>query len=1197
MNLLALGLSAAFAAGMVQGPPEVLPGLQLGADRTTYDPAGLAAARRTPARCEDEHRDPDGAWPVPLTGMADTPSGDAILVATADRADCYYLMRPGTGRLEAIPLSVRVPGRGYPMPGDDAGGLGRAVAQAVTGEDGRFRPVSDVQSLLVMDWSGPPPACAPPDTVHGATLTLLGSGVPTSEPPLGLPGDHPRPALDRPGALFATSVHIDRHGRPIPGCAPTAWPLWSHLLGELEADGLSLPGARPRYDDREGATLDRLGFTSEATDRPLVPRPTSDLEQRHLDDPESLAPVMPVGITDLQWMEFEAVDRQARPTQVGDEEMRSTHAALLVAPGRIDHMAWLLGDRAGWPVLSALRAPALGGAASAEDPWGAVLQHTASHVDQLRPIVQADAVLPPTGARTTVQVSATGAMDPQVFIDAFEGSWSRRQLIKGVPWDAGRQGVAARIERSVSAVLGASGGDIEDVYLPPGAMPPLPMVPLEATDTWVQRWRFAAHGATAGDGAVWIGLGDPVEDRGWRAVLLRLDPAALDPRLGPAEARSAARPQTVRFVQHWRLHDPLLVRWVEEVPCAEADPAGDGAAGSDADTEPCKTMDRVQGRSVSFWSDDFLRFLYRTTPPVPATRGERRAEERRVCEAPPPDGITPIACTAATLGLLEWSSPGIKEGAVEEHAPKYARRVRTWLRYQRARRHTLLTHRADRVHKDQARLGLEEPPPWARRSVDTRLEPQVGALLRPAPMPAAGDFQAPVGATLLQAGQAREKAARAHRLRVPPPADAAVATLPWPAHLTLRQAHTGGDGHLDVEPPLGLSQLVAVDHRVREHEGTTYVTAWCLLTRAVLQEAAARAAEAEDAEAARGIEGLAGRAGDLLVRTWAVEWEGTKPTGLRELGEGRRTIIETTDGMDAFIDFDAERFRKRTKLVTARTWESRWMYRSDDPRILGKSTLTAESKQSLEVQRLIMDQQRWPASPIGLDQASSIEMIDQDNVLVVALGGQPSDLTALAVPVPVSFVEIPLPVDAAFRRRRVPAPIVMQSRLPWLYSPSMVPSEVGWLSKPIQGTLRCKNAPADAEETGVGTPHLGGEPCAVRIGDLQYEPDTRTLLFSLSEPEGVDEWRFYLATLDQSWFSPLATLPVPADAARGTRPALARSFDAKGRPLVGLQYMPTGDALTHAAFHWLVAAPLGAGGERQRVAPCLDPSDTRCNLR
>lgn len=1186
MSLLALGLGVALASGMVQGTPEILDGFALGSARTTYDPAGLARARRTEARCADLQRDPDGAWPVPLAGLADAPDGGAIIAAAAGRADCYYLMRPGSGTLEAIPLDIPVPAGGYAMPGDDTGGLGRALARAVADGEGRFRPDADIQAVLVAP-PGAAPACAPPGAGPAATLTLVGSGVPTREPPLGLPGAPERPALDRPGALFAVSVPIDGHGRPVPGCAPRAWPLWSHLLGELGADGLSLPGARLRYDDRVGATLDRLGFAGVDPGDHRAALPTAHLDAAQLGDPERLAPVLPVGITDLQWLDFEEGTRQATPTQAGRTADPIAHAVLLVAPGRTDHLTWMLGDRAGWPLLSALHAPqaGIGDPRAPAEEWGAVLQHTASHVDQLRRVVQADAVLPPTPTRSTVQVAAAGAIDPQVFIDAFEGQWPKSQPIKGVPRDAAGAGPTARIERTVASVFGRDGAQMEGVFLAPGVMPPLPAVPLPGTRAWVQRWRLAAHGAALGGGHLWVGLGDPVADPDWHAVVLRLDPAVLDPALGPAEARRAARAHTVRFAQHWRLFSPLQVRWRDTPECdppsggaPEAAQSLDGLSGDlEAPSTPeCAETPTVQARNVAFWQDDFLRFLYRTSPPALSRAGERAAQHDAACDAPPEAGVTAIGCTALRLGELEWSSPGDGADTIEAHATRYARRVRTWMRYQRARRHALLTHRAHREHTNQARRGIAERPAWTRRSVDVQLEPQVGALLRG---PGAGQADAPGPAGAPAAGVV-------WTLPVPPPSDPATAALPWPASLNLRPGAPGTPAALEVEAPLGMSQLVAVDHRVRIQGDRVYLTAWCLLTEAVL------------AAQSRATRPLHRRAGDLMVRTWSVRLEGGAPVALEELRPGARTIVETSNGMDAFIDFDAERFRKRTRLLTAHAWESRWLYRAEDPRILGKGALTAESKQSLDVQRLLMDQLRWPASTRGLEGASSVEIIDQDNVLVVAVGGHPNDLTALGVPVPISFVEIPLPVDIAFRDRAPPAPIVMQSRLPWLYTPSMVPTELGWLTRPIQGTLRCTEPPPGHEgPTGVGTAVFGYDPCFFRIGDMQYEPNTRSLLLSAAEPPAVGEWRTYLATMDQSWFSPLATLRTPPGAPAGTRPALARSFDAEGHPLLGIQRGAGAGAPTLDDFHWLRADALAGGGERQRVAPCLDPSDTRCNLR
>jgi hypothetical protein len=1187
MSLLAMGLGLAFAGGMVQGTPEVLDGIVLGHARTTYDPAGLRHTRRNEARCADLQRDPDGAWPVPLTGLVDAPDGAAVIASAAGRADCYYLMRPGTGTLEAIPLDIPVPASGYALPGEDTTGLGRRLARAVASDGGRFRAEADVQAVVVGPAGGPSPDCAAAASGPAATLTLLGSGVPTREPPLGLPAAPERPALDRPGALFAVSVRIDRHGRPVPGCTPRAWPLWSNLLGELHPDGLSLPGARLQYDDRVSATLDRLGFAGVDPDDRQAAHPTASLDGERLGNPERLAPVLPVGITDLQWLDFDEAALQATPAQVAHAADPVGHAVLLVAPGRTDHLTWTLGDRAGWPLLSALHAPqvGIGDLRSPADEWGAVLQQTASHVDQLRPVVQADAVLPPAGDRTTVHVSAAGAMDPQVFIDAFEREWPKHQPIKGVPWDAGRSGVAARIERTVGTFIGKEGADMKGVYLPPGVMPALPVVPLAGQDAWVQRWRLAAHGAALGDEHLWIGLGDPVADPDWHAVLLRLDPAVLDPSLGPAEARAAARASTVRFSQHWRLFEPVLVRWTEKQTCDEPDGGAPGEAAAldgltasapAAEAPECVEAQVVRGRHVAFWQDDFLRFLYRYRPGSAAREGGRAGGDATWCEDDPVDGITAIACTVERLGELEWSSPAIRKGTVEQHAQRYARRVRTWLRYQRARRHALLTHRASNEHANQARRGVAERPAWTQRSVDAVLEPQVGALLRGPGATPPVDGGAP-GPT---------PAAQTRSLIVPPAADPGIGALPWPASLELRPKRDGG---FDVESPLGGSQLVAVDHRVRRRGERVYLTAWCLLTGPVLDAAG------DDART------LKRRRGDLAVRTWEVVVEGGAPTGLRELqppGQSDPVIVETSDGMDAFIDFDAERFRKRTKLLTARSWESRWLYRADDPRIFGTSALTAESKQSLDVQRLLMDQMRWPASTRGLDMASSLEIIDQDNVLVVALGGRPYDLTALGVPVPISFVEIPLPTDVAFRDVPPPPPIVMQSRLPWLYTPSMVPSEAGWLTRPIKGTLRCKDPPASHRgPTGIGTAELGAEPCFFRIGDMQYEPDSRALLLSAAESPLVGEWRTYLATMDQSWFSPLATLHAPAGAPAGTRPALARSFDADGHPLLGLQRAATGETPTHADFHWLRAEALAGGGERQRVAPCLDPSDTRCNLR
>jgi hypothetical protein len=1267
MSLLAAMTGLALAGQMVQGPLiREEGGLGwLTQHMTAYDLAGLDETQRVDGPCEDRRLEPDGAWPFPLGGMARLPGDSGRLVAAdARRADCFYLYEPASAVFEAVPIRLGASDVDVRLPGADAGTTAR-LTEAVLGPNHRFRARGDVQSVLVEPLPRPFFGHLDPNArVPVARLTLLGSGVPTTINPLAGDGNQEAVPLDRPGALFVTQVDLDAHGRPIG--AGRAWPLWAWIFGETDTEKgtLSMPGDRRRYDHRERASLDLLGFEPWPGDgTPQPPRALSDLPMALLDNAEALAPVLPVGITELAWLETSVGELERMPavfqTLSAVQPDPVVSGAMLVAPGRSDRMPWMLGDLAGWPVVSALSSPVVGiGVQTPSDleltRWGAVLQHTGTPVDQLSQHVQADAVVwqqVPGGAEgehgMAVRIGTAGALDNQALIAAMERDWPRNRPVRDVPWSGRANSLRSFVaagERATGRIFGRNVDEMRDVVLPQGSVPPLPLLSWPGKNAWLQRWRMSINGATRSENTVWLGLGDPVDENGWHAVLLGLPanllrPVALDNVEAVDVARAWAREEVavVRFTQHWRLFDPLPVRWKEKRDPesqaiareraaaltkrakqleSAADAIDDKVSLSVAEDEKAQRLHarsrqkatlakdlaepmRVHEALIPYWSDDFLRFLYRFAPERVLKDKKNEdwcAPNRRV-----PVSVTAIACRSNRLpdvkwrrkqsedGDIKWWQKHTEKSTIETHAPAYARNVAYWLSYQKARRHVLLGARYAALQQEQRRRARAiGQPRWTERTVQTVLQPQVGALLSGS-APSAPDT---AGVALMTEAVARIQATTLPLPRPEGDLGRTTRNLPWPAEVTITHR---ADGTTDVSTSPHDARTVAVDHRMRTHidaDGTKirYITAWCLLTSSVLSDLARIDENAADE--------LEDRAGDLVLRTLVLAGTGEQQELLDVLPSWSRTapILDVSERMDALTRYDAERFRKRSHLLTASTWESRWLHRSPNTRILGTSGLTPESKQAQAVQSLLGEQNRWPGSARGLEKASSMEIIDQDNVLVVAMGGQPGDLRGLGVPVPISFVEIPLVPDLAFRGGARPAdPLVLQSRLPWLSTPQMRPSEIAWLSHSVKGTARCMSA-RDHDESGPGTPHYNNGPCLFRIGDLQYDPDSRALVLSTQEPEGTDTWLFYLATLDQAWFSPLATVPVPDGTPLGTVPLLARRLDASGRALIGLQRATTLPTPVSADFHWLVTGAIVTEAERQRVAPCLDPSDPRCNL-
>ncbi len=1308
----------------------------LAAETTPYALSGLATAARHTEPCTDKRMEPDGAWPMSLGGYARLPGEGAPLVAVdSARADCLYLYREAGRVFEAVPLPFDAVFATLPGASPDVDAM---FEESVTWR-GRFAAAADVQSVLVL-----PPAGLPSDLdAHAAVarLVLLGSGNPTTLPAFGQTGrtDDAAPPLDRPGALFAVSVNVDEKGHPVGGAV--AWPLWAWQLGALDeaAAALRLPGGRSRYDDRTVAPLDQLGFEAPAVPGAPPPgsRPLSTLSPEALLDPNDLWPVLPVGVTDLSRVSIRATSLQRAMTEQQASRERGTteRATVLLAPGRADRMLWYLGDTRDWPLLTSMNPPdrtamppipgdpgvprcgAPGRATSGPHApdWGVVLQQNGSHVDQLAATPQADAVdwetVPGASADATgfaVRVGTAGALDPRHLVSALE-------RIPSDPADD-RSTRLLRLLRTLSVARGQALERLRpedaarragDTYVP-GQVPPLTVLAAHGSDGWVQRWSLSVNAATVGRHEVWLGLGAPVHhaEDGWRAVLLSLPVEAFAPA-PDAETqlrRTGNCLRVLHFTQHWRLYEPLLVRWdTERSPDAVAAGRAWGrelrqAAADERDTREAALLEKAETFAlgpdlraaadwragagtvtlastaveietrearqaqrrraeeaeelarriatsslvaeraaieddwakaralaegaghprevaravVPFWTEDLFRFLYRDAPTEAPDAA--RTDALGTCPTPGADGVRRVACAAALLARLEWAPPPDAAPALiddRDRLDRQVRRIRAFIRRTRHLRHIGLGVRADRVQDEQRRVrGAGGPPPWAGRSTQIRVQPQVGALLSLQALPGAA---AAAGAA---APEAKDAPVERRTCRLP--ADPTAFAPPWPDTVDLVAR---GDGRMDVVADLP-ERLVAVDHRVRSWSpdpadvaeeaahaarvgapfqppgDVAYFSMYWLVSHRAWAEAGRPAA-------------LAGRIGDVVVRTFRVDPEAFEPcVEIRPawLVDHEPLVVETSAGMQDLLRFEAERFRKLNGLLTASMWESRWLHRVDGTHSVPRTALTSEATQALDVQARLQEQHRWPASDVGLASGLAVEMIDPDNVLVVATGGTPYDLRALGVPVPYAFVEIPVQPDLAFLRSRPPRPLVLQARLPWLYTPAMVPDQHAWLERSSPGTARCEYD-VPPVQTGVGTAWFGADPCRFLTGDLQFDPDTGLLLLSTQDPlprhvdDQADEhrtaprWRTYMATLDRMWFSPLAAIARPDADDPTVRPRLRRDVTADGVTIVGIQHaLETGEEDPRSAFHWLLPGAVVTDTERQRDAPCLDPSDPRCHL-
>lgn len=1099
-----------------------------------------------------------------------------------------------------------------------------------------------------------------------ARLVLVGSGHPTSHPDFGVgsstgaitgPGvEHP--PLDRPGALYVVSVEVDKTGHPVG--AASAWPLWAWQFGTVDAAAgtLTLPGGRSRYDARVSAPLDQLGFEVEpeacagarapAAGAGVSCRPSA-VEPRRLLEPDALWPVLPVGVSDLTTVDINATalarsemrdTTQRARVPPESAEMRST---VLVSPGRADHTLWFLGDLREWPVVTSANLPALrvGDApicdAAPEDPvepgWGIVLQQNASHVDQLAATTQADAVAwetleggTPDARGFAIRVATAGSLDPRTLTTLIEHIPTPRDTDRSTPW--------ARLENTLrtlgalsspkrqAALAAARAGE---TYIP-GQIPPLPVLAHTGRKAWVQRWALSVRAATADDEGVWLGLGDPVDhprDR-WRAALLRLPLGAFVPARDRAawQARGGGCVRVMHFAHHWRLYESLLVRWKRN------------HKGKLRKWRRAKGT--VERTVVPLWSDDMFRFLYRDAPQA---KGGRAVAPPKPCSPSGDAGLISLRCVARTLAALEgppsYDVPNKMLADANKKVWPKVRDARQFLSRWYWQRHHVFGRRVNLAQSEQRATRTDgAPPDWTLRSRQLRLQPQVGALFsaqetvtEDAGLVAAGaaregepdavEFGAEMrterAASLAETAAApmvppgsdvpEPTAKRAERFTCPLPPPPSGIEGPWPARVTLVPRDSGWVDVLTADTSL----VVATDHRLRARpadpggdgaaESRFFSMYWLVSSGSLaeMEEEAQRRAPL----------------GELVVRTFRVDALAddacveVRPDWLEE---GEPLVVEASESFDALRRFNAERFRGRTGLLTASLWESRWVHRVDDMHSLARTALTPEATQVLDVQALIQEQHAWPANSAELSSGIAIEMLDPDNTLVVVTGGAGLDMRQLGVSMPYAFVEIPIQPDLAFHAEEPPAPIVVQSRLPWLYTPAMVPDNRSWLEQSARGSAACFRLLHEGEG-GVGADQYDPLPCRFTTGDLQFDPDTGLLLLSLQDPHprrvgdladerrDVPQWRTYMATLDRMWFSAVATLPRPETERTDIRPQLRRDVTPWGVTVLGIQHAVQDGDDDPSAFYWLLPGAVVTEAERQRDAPCLDPSDPRCHLR
>lgn len=487
---------------------------------------------------------------------------------------------------------------------------------------------------------------------------------------------------------------------------------------------------------------------------------------------------------------------------------------------------------------------------------------------------------------------------------------------------------------------------------------------------------------------------------------------------------------------------------------------------------------------------------------------------------------TRAAERGALLGALEWSP------AEREALPgAYGARVRAWLRTTRDRRDLLLRARYQALFAEQRIRDGESAPAWRGSSRQVEVQPLWGAL---------GG-----GAPPLDAG-------RPWPLVAPAGGEAAL-----PPGLTLTIT-PGADGVLRLDVQGDLPPTLAVDHRARRHSsGWTLFSAWRLVSAA-------------DARAdAR----LRGAAGQLIQLTWGLDPATGAPVPLAA------TQHDLHPGFAALARFETEAFRRAHALAVPSLWESRWLYRHPAMAGAGRTTLSPEAAQALAVQGGLAEVDAWPTGATQPEWALAAEVLDEDGVLLVALGGAPRDLGAFGVPVPFSFVEIPLPV-AAPAGRPIPPPLVHRGRFPWLSTPAMTPGLATWLVRSRGGTAGCPGVAADRQA------------CRFRLADLAHDPDTGVIVLAAAEPRGEDAWLYYHASLDRPWFSLLGRVDGDPEELALERPAVRLVPGEGGAAWVGLR----GAGALDGPWAWVPAATLTRPTERPRSAPCLDPSDPRCRI-